>query len=206
MKVKICGITNVRDALAAADSGADAVGFVLYQKSPRYIAPDRVKEITAQVPPYVTTVGVFADASEKEILSIINQCGLDAVQLQGEESPDFCRRLGSRVIKAIRIRDRSSLNLMVPYKVKAFVLDTFRPDQLGGTGITFDWDLAIEAKKFGKIILAGGLTPENVGKAIEKVRPYAVDVSSGVEEDVGKKDHSKLKRFIQTARRSWGLL
>ena len=106
------------------------------------------------------------------------------------------------MIKAIRIRDPSSLNRMIPYKVRAFVLDTYREGQLGGTGETFDWRLAVEAKKSGKIILAGGLTPENVGRAIEQVRPYGVDVSSGVEERIGKKDHSKLKRFIETAKQA----
>jgi phosphoribosylanthranilate isomerase len=202
MRVKICGITNVHDALAAADYGADAVGFVLYKSSPRCIDLRSVKNIIAQLPPFVTTVGVFADADEKEILSTVEDGGLDVIQLQGDEPADLCRRLGGRVIKAIRIRDKSSLNRMIPYKVRAFVLDTYREGQLGGTGETFDWSLAVEAKKFGKIILAGGLTPENIGRAIEQVRPYGVDVSSGVEERIGKKDHSKLKRFIETAKQT----
>jgi phosphoribosylanthranilate isomerase len=193
---------NVHDAMAAAEYGADAVGFVLYKSSPRCIDLKVVKNIISQLPPFVTTVGVFADANEKEILSIVEESGLDVIQLQGDEPADLCRRLGSRVIKAIRIRDKFSLNRMIPYKVRAFVLDTYREGQLGGTGETFDWSLAVEAKKFGKIILAGGLTPENVGKAIEQVRPYGVDVSSGVEERIGKKDHSKLKRFIETAKQA----
>jgi phosphoribosylanthranilate isomerase len=202
MRVKICGITNVSDALAAADYGADAVGFVLYKSSPRYIDLTAVKNIISQLPPFVTTVGVFADGTEKEILSTVEECGLDVIQLQGDEPADYCRRLGSRVIKAIRVRDKFSLNRMIPYKVRAFVLDTYRKGELGGTGQTFDWNLAVEAKKFGKIILAGGLTPENVGPAIEQVRPYGVDVSTGVEERLGKKDHSKLKRFIETAKQT----
>jgi phosphoribosylanthranilate isomerase len=202
MRVKICGITNVSDALAAADYGADAVGFVLYKSSPRYIDLTAVKNIISQLPPFVTTVGVFADGTEKEILSTVEECGLDVIQLQGDEPADYCRRLGSRVIKAIRVRDKFSLNRMIPYKVRAFVLDTYRKGELGGTGQTFDWNLAVEAKKFGKIILAGGLTPENIGRAIEQVRPYGVDVSSGVEERIGKKDHSKLKRFIETAKQT----
>jgi len=202
MRVKICGITNVQDALAAADYGADAVGFVLYKSSPRCVDLKTVKNIIAQLPPFVTTVGVFADADEKEIHSIVEDCGLDVIQLQGDEPAELCRRLGGRVIKAIRIQDKFSLNRMIPYKVRAFVLDTYREGQLGGTGHTFDWNLAVEAKKFGKIILAGGLTPENVGPAIEQVRPYGVDVSSGVEERIGKKDHSKLKRFIETAKQT----
>jgi phosphoribosylanthranilate isomerase len=202
MRVKICGITNVHDAMAAAEYGADAVGFVLYKSSPRCIDLKTVKNIITQLPPFVTTVGVFADATEKEIHSTVEDCGLDVIQLQGNEPADLCRRLGGRVIKAIRIRDKFSLNRMIPYKVRAFVLDTYREGQLGGTGETFDWSLAVEAKKFGKIILAGGLTPENVGRAIEQVRPYGVDVSSGVEERIGKKDHSKLKRFIETAKQA----
>jgi len=202
MRVKICGLTNVSDALAAADYGADAVGFVLYKSSPRYIDRMTVQNIISQLPPFVTTVGVFADVTEKEILSTVEECGLDVIQLQGDEPADYCRRLGSRVIKAIRVRDQFSLNQMIPYKVRAFVLDTYRKGELGGTGKTFDWNLAVDAKKFGKIILAGGLTPENVGPAIEQVRPYGVDVSTGVEERLGKKDHSKLKRFIETAKRT----
>lgn len=191
---------NVTDALAAAEYGADALGFILYRNSPRYIEPGAVKNIIQQLPPFVTTVGVFADEEEKAIRSLVEECGIDVIQLQGNEPPDFCRRLGLRVIKAIRVSDRFSLNRMIPYKVRAFVLDTYREGQLGGTGETFDWNLAVEAKKFGKIILAGGLTPENIGAAIEQVRPYGVDVSSGLEERIGKKDHSKLKRFIEIAK------
>lgn len=202
MRVKICGITNVHDALAAAEYGADAVGFVFYRSSPRCVERKTVKDIVAQLPPFVATVGVFADAAEEEIHAALEECGLDLIQLQGDEPPDLCRRLGNRVIKAIRVRDRSSLNKMASYSVKAFVLDTFREGQLGGTGETFDWSLASQAKRFGKVILAGGLTPENVRQAIEQVRPYGVDVSSGVEEQVGKKDYLKLRRFIETAKQS----
>jgi phosphoribosylanthranilate isomerase len=202
MRIKICGITNVHDALAAADYGADAVGFVLYKSSPRYIDTKAVKNIISQLPPFVTTVGVFADTDERDIRAIVEDCGLDVIQLQGDEPADLCRRLGGRVIKAIRIRDKFSLNRMIPYKVRAFVLDTYREGQLGGTGETFDWSLATEAKKFGKIILAGGLTPENIRQAIEQVRPYGVDVSTGVEERLGKKDPSKLKVFIETAKKA----
>ena len=202
MRVKICGIMNVHDALAATEYGADAIGFVLYRSSPRYIDLGTVKNIMAQLPPFVTTVGVFANAEEREIRSVVEECGIDVIQLQGDEPPDLCRRLGSRVIKAIRVRDRFSLNKMIPYKVRAYVLDTYREGQLGGTGETFDWDLAFQAKKFGKIILAGGLTPDNVRQAVEQVRPYGVDVSSGVEERIGKKDLTKLKRFIEIAKQA----
>jgi phosphoribosylanthranilate isomerase len=199
MRVKICGITNLKDALAAAELGADAVGFVFYPESPRCVEPQTVKNIIRQLPPFVTTVGVFANQGEGEIRRTVEECGLEIIQLQGNEPPDLCMRLGYRVIKAIRVRDRASLNRMIPYRVRAFVLDTYREGQLGGTGETFDWNLAVEAKKFGKIILAGGLTPSNVKQAIELVHPSGVDVSSGVEEAVGKKDHQKIKQFIETA-------
>jgi phosphoribosylanthranilate isomerase len=154
----------------------------------------------AQVPPYVTTVGVFANQSTKEILDIVEECGFDLVQLQGDEPPEFCQRLGSRVIKAIRVKNHDSIKPMASYSVRAFVLDTYREDQFGGTGERFDWTLALQARQFGRVILAGGLTPENVGEAVMKVQPYGVDVSSGVEQQVGKKDHTKIEKFIKQAR------
>ena len=201
MRVKICGITNTEDAVAAAEFGADAVGFVFYKSSARCVKPETVKRIIAGLPPFVVTVGVFANTGEADIRVIVDECGLDRIQLQGDEGPDLCRRLGRRVIKAIRVRGGSSLDEMARYAVRAYVLDTFREGQLGGTGEAFDWSLASRAKKFGRIILAGGLTPENVQDAINQVRPYGVDVSSGVEECLGKKDHSKIKRFIEAAKR-----
>ncbi|HEY5648643.1 MAG TPA: phosphoribosylanthranilate isomerase, partial [Nitrospiria bacterium] len=199
MRVKICGLTNPEDAMAAAEFGADAVGFVLYRDSPRYIKPGDVREIIAGLPPFVTTVGVFADAGEEEITSIVDRCGLDIIQLQGDETPELCRRLGPRVYKAIRVRDEGSLVRMASFSVSAFVLDTFRKDQLGGTGHTFDWNLALKAKDYGSVILAGGLNPDNIRKAVVTVRPAGVDVSSGVEATLGKKDPKKIKAFIETA-------
>jgi phosphoribosylanthranilate isomerase len=200
IRVKICGITNLEDAMAAAELGADAVGFVLYPRSPRCVKPSLVKMMISQIPPYVTTVGVFANQDEKEILDIVGECGFDLVQLQGDEPPEFCRRLGSRVVKAIRVKDHNSIKPMASYSVRAFVLDTYRENQFGGTGEQFDWTLALEARQYGRIILAGGLTPENVGEAVEKVKPYGVDVSSGVEVRMGKKDHFKIEKFIRQAR------
>ncbi|HLB02242.1 MAG TPA: phosphoribosylanthranilate isomerase [Nitrospiria bacterium] len=200
IRVKICGITNLEDALAAAEFGADAVGFVLYPNSPRYIKPAQAKLIIDQLPPYVTPVGVFADQPAEEIWRMMEECGFDLVQLQGDESPEFCQRFGSRVVKAIRVKDHGSLKQMAEYSVRAFVLDTYRENQLGGTGERFDWDLAVQARSFGRIVLAGGLTPENVRDAIRKVQPYGVDVSTGVEKYLGKKDHSKIENFIKQAK------
>ena len=200
IRVKICGITNLEDALAAAEFGADAVGFVLYPNSPRHIKPAQAKLIIDQLPPYVTSVGVFANQAEEEIWRMREACGFDLVQLQGDESPGFCQRFGSRVVKAIRVKDHGSIRQMAEYSVRAFVLDTYRENQPGGTGERFNWDLAIQARSFGRIILAGGLTPENVRDAITKVQPYGVDVSTGVEKHLGKKDHTKIERFIKQAR------
>ena len=199
-KVKICGLTNLEDAQIAAESGADALGFVLYSKSPRCVKSSAVKEIVRQLPPYVTTVGVFANANADEILDVMDECALDLAQLQGDEPPSVCERLGSKAIKAIRVKDLSSLDAMKAYAVRAFVLDTYTRDNFGGTGKQFDWDLAVEAKQYGRLILAGGLTPENVREAIQKVRPYGVDVSSGVESRIGKKDPQKVRRFTRVAK------
>ena len=200
IRVKICGLTNLEDVIAAAELGADAVGFVLYSKSPRCVKPAQVKLMISQLPPYVTTVGVFANQDFREVGEMMEACGFDLVQLQGDESPEFCQRLGSRVVKAIRVRDVESIKRMAGYSVRAFVLDTFREDQFGGTGEPFDWNLAIQARQFGRVILAGGLTPENVHKAVEEVQPYGVDVSSGVEKHLGKKDHAKIEKFIKQAK------
>ena len=206
MRVKICGITNLDDAMRAAELGADAIGFVFYSDSPRAVDPRVVKGIVRRLPPFVTSVGVFASASHHEIIEIVDVCGLDVIQIQGDESPEFCDKLGSRVIKAIRVRDSSSLEKMKLYSVRAFVLDTYREEALGGTGKTFDWSLALDAKRYGSIILAGGLTPENIQDAVDTVRPVGVDVSSGVEKKVGIKDPEKVKKFIRTAKEAFSQL
>jgi phosphoribosylanthranilate isomerase len=199
VRVKICGITNVGDALLAAEYGADAVGFVFYKKSPRNISPDAAKDIVRQLPSFLTTVGVFVDEKPDEIERIIRYAAVDVVQLHGHEAPEACVMSG-RVIKAVRVRELSDLEPLKHYHVSAFLLDTFTPESLGGTGQIFNWDIAVEAKQFGKIILAGGLNPDNIGKAITWVNPYAVDVSSGVEEEKGKKDPRKMKLFIERAK------
>lgn len=200
MKVKICGITNLDDALAAVDYGADALGFVFYQKSPRYITPVKAKEITAQLPPFVTTVGVFVNEEPAKIREIMESVHIRALQLHGDESPDACS-MWTPVIKAFRVRDFTDLKPLELYKgISAYLIDTYAPSAYGGTGQIFNWDIALEAKKIGRIILAGGLTPENIEKAVRWVKPYAVDVSSGVEVKKGKKDMKKVKEFIERAK------
>ncbi|MFZ2154594.1 MAG: phosphoribosylanthranilate isomerase [Bradyrhizobium sp.] len=200
-KIKICGITNLDDAMAAVDFGSDALGFVFFRESPRAISPQNAASIIAKLPAFTTTVGVFVDSPQDEIQKIVNMTGIDAIQLHGDEPPESCR-LQRRVIKGIRVKSLESLEPLKGYRdlVSAFLLDTFAPHMPGGTGQVFNWDIAIEAKNFGRIILAGGLTPENISEAIRKVRPYAVDVSSGVELAKGKKDHQKMRLFIERAR------
>lgn len=201
VRVKICGLTNLNDALAAVQAGADAVGFVLYKESPRSISADQAQEIIRQLPPFVTTVGLFVNQPTHWVRVMAERSGVDALQFQGDETPDYCAAFSQRAIKAIRVRDRDSLAAMPEYRVRAFVLDAYREGEYGGTGETFDWALAVEAKAHGRIILAGGLTPENVAEAIRRVRPFAVDVSSGVEGSVkGTKDHGKIRAFIQAAK------
>lgn len=199
VKVKICGITNPEDALAAADYGADALGFVFYRGSPRYISPQAAKEIIRQLPPLITTVGVFVDETIDKIEEIMRHVPLDIAQLHGHEPPESCL-LSRRVIKAIRVKELSDLEPLKRYRVSAFLLDTYTPESLGGTGQIFNWDIAVAAKQFGKVILAGGLNPDNIEKAIRWVRPYAVDVSSGIEEEKGKKDLKKMRLFIERAK------
>ncbi len=201
VRVKICGITTPDDAAAAVDGGADALGFVFFRGSPRYITPERAYAIVKELPSFVTTVGVFVNEQPQEIDRITSLARLDIIQLHGDEKPEACR-VARRVVKAIRIKSIDSLEPLRNYReeISAFLLDAYAPDSLGGTGLMFNWDIAVEAKQFGRIILAGGLTPENVQKAIRHVRPYAVDVSSGVERVKGKKDHQKLKLFIDRAK------
>jgi phosphoribosylanthranilate isomerase len=202
IKIKICGITNLDDALAAADAGADALGFNFYKKSPRYIEPKKAIEIISQIPPFMMPVGIFVNEREDRIREIQNMTCIQAIQLHGDESPEFCQRFGNRVIKAFQVKDKESLKAMAHYRVGAFLLDSYKEGIRGGTGTTFDWHLAVVAKTFGKIILAGGLTPENVAEAVKLVQPYAVDVAGGVEKEKGIKDHAKLRKFITEVRRA----
>lgn len=199
VRVKICGITNIDDAVAAIDYGADALGFVFYEKSPRFIPPEKAGQIISSLPPFITTAGLFVDENRNKVEKITVQNNIDIVQFHGNESPEACL-LSRRVIKAIRVKDLKDLDSLGDYQVSAFLLDTYTEDLYGGTGQVFNWDIAIEAKRFGRIILAGGLTPDNIEKAVKLVRPFAVDVSSGVEMDKGIKDHKKMKLFIERAK------
>jgi len=199
VKVKICGITNVDDALAASDLGVDALGFVFYRESPRHVSPDQAREIIRRLPSFITTVGVFVDMPQGEMEAIMRHASLDVAQLHGHELPEACE-LARRVIKAIRVKELSDLEPLKHYRVSAFLLDTYTQEFFGGTGQIFNWDIALDAKQYGKIIVAGGLNPDNVAKAVQWVRPYGVDVSSGVEEKKGKKDHRKMGLFIERAK------
>ena len=199
--VKICGITSPADALAAAAAGADALGLMFYEASPRHVSLKAAAEIARELPPFIIKVGVFVNAPEETVLRAIGECGLNIAQFHGNESPEFCQQFPVMTIKAFRIRDAESLRPLPEYSTDAWLLDAFVPDKPGGTGAQFNWDLAIEARKLGRpIFLAGGLTPENVADAVRRVQPYAVDVSSGVESAPGKKDHAKVRAFIQAAK------
>lgn len=203
-KVKICGITNADDAAAAVAAGADALGFNFYRKSPRYIEPGLAKHIVASLPPFVMPVGVFVNEDVSAVRSIMDASGLAMAQLHGDESAAYCEQLARPVIKALRLKDRGSFLTLAEFQgragVRAFILDTFSESAYGGTGQVTDWVLASEAAKSTTILLAGGLTPANVGEAILAVRPYAVDVSSGVESAPGKKDHIKIRAFLDAVR------
>ena len=201
VQVKICGITTPADGLAAAAAGADALGFVFYDASPRHVTVEAASEIVRQLPPLVVKAGVFVNAPEELVLQAIGACGLNLLQFHGEEPPEYCLQFGLMSMKAFRIRDAESLSALSRYPTDAWLLDACAPDKLGGTGEPFNWDLAVAAQRLGRpIFLAGGLTPENVGAAVRRVRPFAVDVSSGVEAAPGKKDLAKVKAFIAAAK------
>lgn len=201
VRIKICGMTNTKDATAAAELGADAVGFI-FAPSPRQVSPEKAREIIMALPPFVQVVGVFVDEDPEKVASTAAFCRLDLLQFHGKESPAYCRGFEQRVIKGVRVQSRGSLEECSEYKgvVDALLLDTYVPGKHGGTGLTFDWNLALKAKKYGRIILAGGLNPDNVAEAISVARPYAVDAGSGLEQEPGVKDHEKMARLIQAVR------
>lgn len=200
VKIKICGITNEADAAAAVRAGADALGFIFYTGSPRYVEPGRVAEIVAGLPPFVVPVGVFVNAAVDEVDEICETTGIQVAQLHGDESPGFCSKLDRPVIKALRVRDESWKSDAAAYAVGAVLLDTFAEDRYGGTGQIFDWRL-VEGSPH-RVILSGGLNPRNVADAVRRVGPYAVDTGSGVEREPGRKDHGKIRAFVEAARGS----
>ncbi len=199
-RVKICGITSVEDAQAAVRAGADALGFVFVPGTPRHISADAAANIIAGLPPFVVPVGVFLDQSAEEIVAAVSRCRLQVVHLHGSEPPELSRRIPAPGIKARRIRGREDLAPLAWYPARAFLLDAYVEGKPGGTGTAFPWELAVGAASRAPIVLAGGLTPENVAEAVRRIRPYGVDVSSGVERAPGRKDHRKMEEFIAHVR------
>ena len=198
--IKICGITNLTDALHAVHAGADALGFNFYHPSPRYIEPSKVREIIDKLPQNVLKVGVFVN--EEAVLSIANEAGVNALQLHGDETPEYCSKLKNWfVVKTLSVDEKFEAQKCLEYEVDAIMLDAKHPNLRGGTGQVIDWSIARSIQQLGvKVILAGGLSPENVQEAIKVVKPYAVDACSALESDPGKKDQQKVSTFIQTIR------
>jgi len=206
-KVKICGITNLEDALLSAELGADALGLNFYAKSPRFITPEKARALVEGLPANVLTVGVFVDAEINTIEDAVRTIELGAVQLHGKESPEFVKvlrgRLGIPVIKAFKISNPFQPEDVLLFDADAILLDAYSPALYGGTGETFDWTIARQIRDvFPKIYLAGGLSPENVWSAIGEVGPFAVDACSSLEASPGNKDPEKLRRFIAEAKRN----
>lgn len=204
VKVKVCGITNAEDARAAVEAGADALGFIFYKQSPRYVVPAVASRIIAELPPLIVTVGVFVNEGMATVRSIMDTCGLAMAQLHGDENASYCHELSRPSMKALRLKDRGSLLALAEYQgrggVRGFVLDTFSELAYGGTGQVTDWALAADVAKSARVLLAGGLTPDNVTEAIRTVHPYGVDVNSGVESAPGKKDPAKVRAFLEAVR------
>jgi phosphoribosylanthranilate isomerase len=207
IKVKICGVTNLDDALLVTNLGAEYIGFNLAKDSARKVSVANAKEIVSKLPPFISPVGVFVDEELQDAAKAAKKCAFKFIQLHGSESPEYCKQLfeltAMPVIKAFRIRDEASILQIPAYKeaVKYVLLDAFVPGESGGTGESFNWDLALKALDYGiPVFLAGGLTPENVEDAVEKVRPFAVDVASGVERLTRRKDFDKMKAFIRSVR------
>jgi phosphoribosylanthranilate isomerase len=202
VQIKICGITNIEDGQAAASAGADALGFVFHPASPRHVTPGRVREIIGSLPSALCTVGVFVNLAAEEVLHIAELCGLDFIQLHGGETRGYCRRFPrERLIKALSFRSEEEFSSMADYPVRAFLVDAHDPVRFGGTGKICDWNLAGKAAARHPLILAGGLSEENIIAALEAVRPLAVDISSGVEAQPGKKDHEKIRSVIAAVRK-----
>ena len=196
VKVKICGITSLEDAQAAIDMGAEMLGFNFYRKSPRYIEPDKAKEIINKLAGFVNIVGVFVNSSFDEIHDITEKCGLNWVQMHGDETSEFCNRVGQlnvKTMKAIRVKDASDIDLAKEYFTNAVLLDAFSPEKYGGTGIAFDWNIVGNIQK--RVFLAGGITCDNAVEAVN-LGVYGIDICSGIESQPGKKDHEKMQKLF----------
>ena len=201
VRIKICGITRIEDALAAVEAGADALGFMFYEPSKRHVSFAKAAEIIRELPPFVAKVGVFVNPSDSFVSEAIETTGIDTLQFHGDEPPEFCTGFRLPFLKAFRVRDRESLKPVADYPSCAVLLDSYVAGELGGTGAKFNWDLAAELVSTGRrVALAGGLNPGNAAGAVRSVRPYALDVSSGVESAPGIKDADKMARFIRAAR------
>jgi phosphoribosylanthranilate isomerase len=205
-RVKICGVTNSEDARDAALLGADAIGLNFFPDSPRFVTPERAMGIIDSLPPFVTSVGVFVNYGDPEALEdFASSIRLDAVQLHGDESPDYCSMISRvKVIKAFRVDPNFRVERLRSYSVSGILLDAYSADEYGGTGHTFNWPQAAGANAFGRIVLAGGLNPDNVEAAVDQLHPFAVDVSSGVETAPGKKDYDRMYRFMDAVHRADG--
>jgi phosphoribosylanthranilate isomerase len=205
-EIKVCGITNLEDASFAAECGADALGFIFYSRSPRYVAPERAKKIIEELPDRIAKVGVFVNQELQEVKKTVAFCDLDLVQLHGDESPGYCRQFpSSLLIKAFSSRRASDLRGLRNLPVRAIVVDTYDPLRYGGTGKRSDWRLAVKVKEMHSLILAGGLNTGNIREAIDIVAPHAVDINSGVESSPGRKDHEKVRAIIEIVRSKGGL-
>ena len=199
--VKICGITSEADALAAAEAGADAIGLMFYEGSPRHVTLEQAKAISVALPQHVMRVGVFVNAEEAFVHQALTECMLNILQFHGDETPEECSRYPVMTLKAFRVQGEETLAQLEAYPSAGYLLDAYVKDALGGTGATFNWDLAVRAQEFGKpIFLAGGMTPENVAEAVRKVQPFGVDVSSGVEIEPGRKDAEQMRTFVAAAK------
>jgi len=200
VRVKICGITNREDAEVAVAAGADALGFIFVPDTPRCLSPETARAIIQALPPFVVPVGVFAGSPLAEVLATVEACGLGAVQLHGGEDAAFAAALPVRVIRSVRVRDAESLEGLAGYPAHAFLLDAYAEDRIGGTGQRIPLELLGAARRLGRIVVSGGLTPANVAEVVAAVRPYAVDCCSGVERAPGLKDHAKVRAFVARVR------
>lgn len=202
-EIKICGITNREDAFAAVDSGVDALGFIFYRKSPRYVSPEKAKDIIEGLPPAVTKVGVFVNQTVSEVKTIFDFCHLNLLQLHGNETPGYCSDFPAPfLIKAIAPKPGDDFGILLHYPVKAFLVDTYDPKRYGGTGKTSNWELAATLSATLHLILSGGLRKDNIRAAITAVSPMAVDINSGVEVSPGKKDHQKIREIVDIIRQT----